>query len=95
MDLRVDYEGGGVKRPGAVDDRPTIVHQEEVLNPDLLEIHTERIDPEMVEQLGVAGGDVPGGTFVKAEVPEDPERGGEPLLSKGAFLFHLLNSGKA
>ena len=54
----------------------------------LLEVHPERVDPEVVEQLGVAGGDVAGRALVEAEVPEQPEGGGEPLLAVAALVVH-------
>ena len=89
VDLRVDHERGRVHRPGALDDLAPVVHEQEVLHPDLLEVHAERVDPEVVEQLGVAGGDVAGRALVEAEVPEQPERGGEPLLAVPALVVHV------
>ena len=66
---------------------PSVVHEQNVPDPDLLEVHAERVDPEVVVELGVAGGDVPGRTLVEAEVPEQAEGGGEPLLAVPPLLF--------
>jgi hypothetical protein len=41
-----------------VDDPAVVAHEQQVADPDVPEVHTERVDPEMVGQLGVAGGDV-------------------------------------
>ena len=49
-------------------------------------MHAERVDPEVVGQLGVAGGDVPGDALVEAERAEQPERGGQPLLAVQALV---------
>ena len=37
--------------------------------------------------LGVAGGDVAGDALVEAELAEQPERGGQPLLAVQALLL--------
>ena len=60
VDLRVDDERGLVHRPVALDDLAVVVDEDQVLDPDLLEVHAERVHPEVVEPLGIAGGDVPG-----------------------------------
>ena len=51
------------------------------------EAHPERVHPEVVEALGVAGGDVAGDALVEAEPPEEAEAGGEPLLAVQALLL--------
>ena len=55
VDLGVDREGRGVHRPGALDDGASVVDQDEVPYPDELEVHAERVDPEVVEVPGIAG----------------------------------------
>ena len=81
VDMRVDHERGGVQRPVALDDLALCVHQHHVLDPDLLEVHAQRVDPEVVVPLRVVCGDVPGRAFVEAEMPEQPEGCGEALLA--------------
>ena len=49
-------------------------------------MHAERVHPEVVGELRVACGDVPGHTLVEAELTEQPERGGEVLLAVHALL---------
>jgi len=44
-------------------------------------VHAERIDPEMIEVLGVTGGDVPRDAFIESEAREQAEGGGEALLA--------------
>ena len=52
-------------------------------HPDLAEVHAERVDPEVVGPLRVAGGDVPGDALVE---PEVGRRGGRrrPAAACGA-----------
>lgn len=90
MDLRVDHERCDVERPVALDDLAPIVHEQQVLHPDLLEVHAQRVDPEVVEQLGVPGGDVTGHALVETEVPEQAERGGEPLLAVATVVLDVV-----
>ena len=94
VDLGVDDECGRVQRPIAVDDLAPVVHEHEVPHPDLLEVHPERVDPEVVEQLGVACGDVPGRTLVEAEVPEEAEGRREPLLAVSALVLDAGEHGE-
>ena len=85
--LAVDHERRGVHRPVALDDLAVVVDEDEVLHPDLLEVHGERVDPEMVEQLGISGRDVAGHALVEPELPEQAEGRGQPLLAMPALLL--------
>ena len=58
----------------ALDDLALVVDEEQVGHPDVAEVHAERVDPEVVEQLGVAGGDVAGDALVEPELAEQAER---------------------
>jgi hypothetical protein len=87
VDPRVDGEGGPVHRPGALDDVAVVVAEDEVRRLDLLEAHPERVDPEVVEALGVAGGDVAGDALVEPEPAEDPEGRRQPPLAVLALLL--------
>ena len=83
----MDRERGLVERPLALDDRALVADEQQVADPDVAEVHAERIDPEVVGQLGVAGGDVAGHALVEAESAEESEGRGEVLLSVQPFLF--------
>ena len=51
----------------ALDDLALVVHEDEVGGPDVAEVHAERVHPEVVGQLGVAGRDVAGDALVEAD----------------------------
>ena len=53
----------------------------------MAEVHPERIDPEVVESLGITGGDVAGHPLVEPELGEQPEAGRQTLLAVEALLF--------
>ena len=53
----------------------------------VLKCMAERVDPEVVGVLRVAGGDVAGHALVEAEPAEEPERGGEALLAVQALVL--------
>src|SRR5258708_34871748 len=71
----------------ALDHFPRGVHQHQVRNPNLAEVHAKRIDPKMIRPLRVARGDVPGHAFVEAEFRKQPERRGQALFAVPAFFF--------
>ena len=54
----------------------------------MAEAHAERVDPEVVGQLGVTGGDVPGHALAEAEAAEQAQGAGQALLAVQAFLLH-------
>ena len=83
-------KAAALTRPGALDDLALVVDQEQVAHPDLLEAHAERVHPEVVGQLGVAGGDVAGDALVEAEVAEEPEAGRQALLAVAALVLDRL-----
>ena len=85
--LRVDRERGAVHHRVALDDLAGVVDADQVGDADVLEVHPERVDPEVVEVLGVAHGDVAGDALVEAELAEQPERRREPLLAVQALLL--------
>ena len=72
--------------PVALDDLAVVVHEDEVGHADLPEVHAERVHPEVIGALGIAGGDVAGHAFVEAEAREQPEGAGEALLAMQAFF---------
>ncbi len=95
VNLRMDCEGGRIQRPGALDDVATGIDQEQVLHPDQFEVHTERVDPEVVAPLRVPDRDVAGQSLVEPEVSEQPEGGGEALLPVSALVLDVVEPGEA
>ena len=73
--LRVDGERRRVDGVVALDDLALVVHEDEIATPDRAEVHRERVDPEVVGELGVAGGDVAGDALAEAERAEEAEPG--------------------
>src|SRR5262245_13440996 len=80
VNRRVDGEGGDVDRGAALDDLAFMVDQDQVGDPNLAEIHAERVDPEMVMFFRVARRDVPRDAFVEPEFGEEAQGGGQPLF---------------
>ena len=86
----MDRERSRVQGPVTVHDLATIVDEDEVLDADVLEVHPERIDPEVVEQLRVSCRDVTGYALVESEVSEQAECGGKALLAVPALVVDAL-----
>ena len=85
--LRVDGEGRLIHRHVTVNDGTVVAHQQQIADPDVPEVHPERVHPEVIGELGIAGGDVPGHTLVETEPAEQPERRGKILLAVQALLL--------
>src|SRR5882757_10243198 len=83
----MDRERGLIHRQIALDDLAVVAHQQQVADADVPEVHAERVHPEVVGQLGIARGDVPGDALVEAETTKEPERGGEVLLAVEPLLL--------
>jgi hypothetical protein len=60
VNARMDCKGGTVHRVLAFDDFPILVHQNQVRNADMPEMHAEGIDPEMIRSFRISRGNVPG-----------------------------------
>ena len=90
----MDGECGRVEGPVAVDDLAVVVDEDQVLDADLFEVHPERVHPEMVEQLGVSGGDVTRHPFVESKMPEQAKGGGEALLAVPSLVLDVVERGK-
>jgi hypothetical protein len=87
VDLRVNREGCPVDRVLPFHDLALVIHQNEVGDANLTEVHAEGIDPEMIEAFGVASGDVASDAFIESESREQAEGTGQALLAMPAFLF--------
>ena len=92
--LGVDGERGGVHHRVALHHRAGVVDADEVGDADVLEVHAERVDPEPVQVLRIARGDVAGDALVEAELAEQPERRREPLLAVQPLLLDGVELGK-
>ena len=90
MDRGVDDERRSVERPISVDDLALVVHEEEILHLDLLEIDAERIDPEVVQVLRVASGDVAGRTLVEPKMSEESHGCGKSLLAVASLVGDVV-----
>ena len=87
VDLAVDRKGRSIDDVIALDDLAVMVHEQQVRDADQAEVLAERVHPEVVAQLRVAGGDVPRRPLVISELRPEAERGGEPLLAVEALLL--------
>ncbi len=85
MDLGMDVERGHVDRLVSLHHVSQMVDQDEVGHPDQAEVGAERIDPEVVETLGITSGDVAGHTLVEPEFGEQAQPGGQALLTEQAL----------
>jgi hypothetical protein len=91
VQLGMDGEGGAVQ-PGRdlgrrLDDLAGMADQHQVRDLDPREVHAERIDPEVVGQFRIAGGDVAGPAHVEAVAAEQAIRRGQPLLAIEPLLL--------
>ena len=82
----MDRERRAVDDVVALDHVAVVVDEEKVRDADHAEVTTERVHPEVVEQLGVTSSDVARGTLVVAELGPEPERGGQSLLAVESLL---------
>ena len=96
VNARMDRERGNVHRVLAFDDFAFSVHQDQVSDADMSEMHTEGIDPEMIRSFRISRGNVPGHTFIKTELGKETEGRGQAFFAVSSFLFHgceLRNGG--
>src|SRR5579863_7498356 len=82
----VDGEGCGVDFAIPFDDFALIVDKQKIRDTNLAEMDPKRVDPEMVEALGITSSDVSGDAFIEAAFREQSERASEPLLAVAALL---------
>ena len=95
VDRRVEHERGPVDRLVAVDDVAVVVDEDQVADPHVAEAAAERVDPEVVGELGVADRDVAGDALAEPEAAEDAQRAGELLLAVQALLLDGLERRRA
>src|SRR6202041_684944 len=73
----MDREGRSIHRVFSFHDLALMVHKNQIRSANLPEMHAERIDPEMIEFFGIAGGDMSRDAFVEPKTREKPEGSGE------------------
>src|SRR5882757_6194119 len=83
----MDVEAGQVDQALTFDKPPVLVDQQEVRDADVLERHSERVDPEAVRVDRIAGRDVPARTLPEAELPEQAEGRRQLALAAEAVLL--------
>src|SRR5262249_51888983 len=88
MNARMDREGSGVDRMPAFHDFALGVYQDQVGRADLPEMHTKRIDPEMIRSRRIARRNVSGNAFVETELGEQTECASQTFFAMASFLFH-------
>jgi hypothetical protein len=86
VELRVNEPSGRVDRLVPDHDLPLRADQLQVGDPYPAERHRERVDPEVIGQLRVAGADMAGGAEVVTELGKHPERGRQLLLTVQALI---------
>ena len=79
--LRVDGKRGAVQASVSLHYVAAIVHQNQIRDPHLAEVLPKGIDPKMIGQLRIAGGDVACHALVESESREQAEGCSQPLLS--------------
>jgi hypothetical protein len=89
MYLGVDRESSPVHGGGSLHYFAAMIDQDQVRHADLAEVLSVGIDPEVIGQLRIAGGNVAGHTFVETEAGEKPERSSQLLFPVLALLSRV------
>ena len=92
VNRRVDHERGAVDRVFAEDDVAVVVDEDQVAHLGVAEADRERVDPEVLGELGVANGDVPGDALAETDAAEYAQRAGQLLLAVQAFVFDRVRT---
>jgi hypothetical protein len=72
----MNRESGSVHWVFSFDDLALMIHKNQIQSANLPKVHSERVDPKMIELFRIARGDVASDTFVESETREKPERRG-------------------
>src|SRR5215470_18989448 len=87
MNARMNREGSDIHGAIAFHDFAFCIHQDQVRGANMVEMHAERVDPEMVGAFGIARGDMAGHAFVETKLGKQAESGSETLLAMPALLL--------
>ena len=87
MQPRVDREGSAVQEVdlAMLDDVAFVIDAHQIGDADVAKRNAGGVQPEMIGILGIAHRNVASAAEIEAELPEQPERGGEPLLAVEAL----------
>src|SRR5258705_1044145 len=88
MHARMNRNGRAIQRMLAFHYFAFRVHQHQIRNANLAEVHAKWIHPEMIRPLRIARRDVPGNAFVETKFREQAKRSRQPLFTMPAFLFN-------
>src|ERR1700722_1339808 len=83
---RMNRESRSVHRVFSFDNLALMIHKNQIRSANLSEVHSERVDPKMIELFGIAGGDMASDAFVEPKTREKPERRSEHSLAMQAFF---------
>src|SRR5712675_805029 len=95
MHARVNRKRRSVQRMLALHHFAFSVHQHQIRNANLAEVHAKRIHPEMIRAIRIARRDVPGNAFVETKFREQAKRSRQPLFAMPAFLFNAGELGRS
>jgi hypothetical protein len=82
----MNREGRSIHRVFSFDDLTLMIHKNQIRSANLSEVHSERVDPKMIEFFGITRGDVASDTFVEPKTREQPECCGEHPFAMQAFF---------
>jgi hypothetical protein len=86
----VNGEGSFIDGPIAFDYISLFVDEDQIGNPDVSEMHTKRVDPEMVMQLRITRRNMTGHAFAETELGEQPKCRSQALLAMQPLFRHGL-----
>src|SRR5215472_10645805 len=95
VNARMNSKSGEIHFRVAFDNLAGVIHQNQIGNANLAEVHTEGIHPETIEALRIARGDVAGDAFIKSKFGEEAKSGGQTLLAMTALLGGRSENGRA
>ena len=94
VNLGMDRECGHIDRVFTVHHLSPVIHFHQVGRPDLAEVHSKRIDPEMIRPLGIPRGDVPGHALVISELSEQSKEAASMRLRCWRSSVAVVNCGR-
>src|SRR3984957_16772254 len=90
----MDREGRSIHRVFSFHDLALMVHKNQIRSANLPEMHAERIDPEMIEFFGIAGGDMSRDAFVEPKTREKPEGSGQHSFAMQSLFCRCGEHGR-